>query len=97
MNRDFNVLDRVVTPYFQAEYFYDTRYDGWAREFYQVGAEIGITRHFRVEPSLTRQVDRLPDPPAYGRSGSSPGGTTEGGTRGQERTTCPRAAPHIFR
>jgi len=26
VNRDFTVLDRVVTPYFQAEYFYDTRY-----------------------------------------------------------------------
>jgi len=62
VNRDFNVLKRVVTPYFQAEAFYDTRYDGWAREFYQLGAEIGVTEHFRVEPSVTRQVDRLPEP-----------------------------------
>lgn len=61
VNRDFNVFHRVVTPYFQAEYFYDTRYDGWARQFYQLGAEIGVTGHFRVEPSLTRQVDRLPE------------------------------------
>jgi hypothetical protein len=62
VNRDFNVLDRVVTPYFQAECFYDTRYDGWARQLYQVGAEIGVTRHFRVEPSVARQVDGLPSP-----------------------------------
>jgi hypothetical protein len=62
VNRDFKMRDRVVTPYFQAEYFYDTRYDGWARELYQVGAEIGVTRHFRVEPSIARQVDRLPNP-----------------------------------
>ena len=61
VNRDFEVLGRLVTPYFQAEAFYDTRYDGWAREFYQLGAEIEVTHHFRVEPSLTRQVDRLPE------------------------------------
>jgi len=62
VNRDFTVLDRVVTPYFQAEYFYDTRYDGWSRDLYQVGAEIGVTGHFRVEPSVVRQLDHLPSP-----------------------------------
>jgi hypothetical protein len=54
-------LDRAVTPCFQAECFYHTRYHGWARELYQVGAEIGISRHFRVEPSVARQVDRPPE------------------------------------
>jgi hypothetical protein len=62
VNRDFTVLDRVVTPYFQAEYFYDTRYDGWSRDLYQMGAEIGVTGHFRVEPSVVRQLDKLPNP-----------------------------------
>ena len=62
VNRDFTVLDRVVTPYFQAEYFYDTRYDGWSRDLYQMGAEIGVTGHFRVEPSVVRQLDKLPSP-----------------------------------
>ena len=62
VNRDFTVLDRVVTPYFQAEYFYDTRYDGWSRDLYQMGAEIGLTGHFRVEPSVVRQLDKLPSP-----------------------------------
>jgi hypothetical protein len=56
------VLGHVLTPYFQAEYFYDPRYHGWARDLYQVGAEIGVTRHFRVEPSVARQVDHLPSP-----------------------------------
>jgi len=59
-NRDFAVIDRVVTPFVQAEYFYDTRYDGWARDVYQVGAEIGVAGHFRVEPSVVRQLDHLP-------------------------------------
>ena len=62
VNRDFTVLDRVITPFVQAEGFYDTRYDGWSRQLYQVGAEIGVIRHFRVEPSVARQVDRLPSP-----------------------------------
>lgn len=61
VNRDFDVGGRVVTPYFQAETFYDTRYDGWARQLYQLGAEVEVTRHFRAEPYLARQVDRLPD------------------------------------
>ena len=62
VNRDFTVLDRVVTPFFQAEYFYDTRYDGWARDVYQAGAEIGVAGHVRVEPSVVRQLDHLPNP-----------------------------------
>jgi hypothetical protein len=46
----------------QAESVYDTRYDGWVRELYQVGAEIGVIRHFRVEPSVARQLADLPSP-----------------------------------
>ena len=60
VNREFRAWDRPVTPFLQAEAFYDTRYDGWARELYQAGAEFGITEHFRLEASLARQVDRLP-------------------------------------
>lgn len=61
VNRDFEVRGRLVTPYLQAEVMYDGRYDGWARELYQAGVEIELTRHFRVEPSFGRQVDRLPE------------------------------------
>jgi hypothetical protein len=50
----------ILLPYFQAEAFYDTRYDGWARPLYQVGAEVQLTEHFRVEPYLARQLDDLP-------------------------------------
>jgi hypothetical protein len=60
LNRDFNVAGHVVTPWLQAEIFYDTRYDGWARHLYQAGAEIAVTPRFRLEPSLARQVDVLP-------------------------------------
>ena len=61
LNRDFTVRGVVSNVFLQAEYFYDTRYDGWARELYQLGAEIAVTRHFRLEPSVARQVDRLPE------------------------------------
>jgi hypothetical protein len=61
LNRDFTVLGVVSNVYLQAEYFYDTRYDGWARELYQLGAEITCTEHFRLEPSVVRQLDRLPE------------------------------------
>ena len=61
LNRDFTVLGYVTNVYLQGEGFYDMRYDGWARELYQVGAEVTLTEHFRVEPSVARQVDRLPE------------------------------------
>jgi hypothetical protein len=62
VNREFMAWGHPVTPWVQAEVFYDTRYDGWARQLYQAGAEVGLTEHFRLEPSVARQVDTLPDP-----------------------------------
>jgi hypothetical protein len=61
VNRDFTVSGVVSNLYFQAEAFYDTRYDAWARELYQVGAEITVTRVFRIEPSVARQTDHHPE------------------------------------
>ena len=61
LNRDFKVHRVVANVFLQAECFYDTRYDGWARELYQLGAEIIVTDHFRLEPSVARQIDRLPE------------------------------------
>lgn len=81
INRDFLVAGRMVTPYLQIEAFYDTRYDGWARSLYQIGAEFEVSQylhldgwnasdfrieaekrvHFRLEPYIARQVDRLPE------------------------------------
>jgi len=58
--REFTVLDHTVVPYFNVEWFYNTRYDGWARTLYQLGPEITVNRHFRFEVYLARQNDRLP-------------------------------------
>ena len=60
--REFTVLDHTVVPYFNVEWFYDTRYDGWARALYQFGPEVTVNEHFRYEIYLARQVDRLPNP-----------------------------------
>jgi uncharacterized protein DUF2490 len=60
VTREFTVLDHTVVPYFNVEWFYDTRYDGWARTLYQLGPEITVNRHFRFEVYLARQNDRLP-------------------------------------
>ena len=58
--REFSVLDRPVTPYLNAEWFYDTRFDGWARTLYQGGAEATFSKRFRFELYLARQEDDLP-------------------------------------
>ena len=58
--REFTVLDRTVVPYFHVEWFYDTRYDGWARTLYQLGPEVTLSKHFRFEVYVARQEDRLP-------------------------------------
>jgi hypothetical protein len=37
--REFTVLNHTVVPYVNVEWFYDTRYEGWARTLYQLGPE----------------------------------------------------------
>ena len=60
VNREWTLAGHAVTPYVNAEWFYDTRYDGWSRALYQVGPEVTVSRGFRFEVYLARQVDRLP-------------------------------------
>lgn len=49
---------RSVAPYIRAETLYDTRYHTWNRQIYQAGAEIGLSKRWRIEPYLARQNDR---------------------------------------
>jgi hypothetical protein len=58
--REFVVLDHGVVPYLNVEWFYDTRYDGWARTLYQAGFEGTVNRHLRFELNLSQQTDTLP-------------------------------------
>jgi hypothetical protein len=59
--RELVVLDHAVVPYLNVEWFYDTRYDGWARTLYQAGTEVTLSRHFRFELNLSQQTDTLPE------------------------------------
>ena len=58
--RELTVLDHAVVPYVNVEWFYDTRYDGWARTLYQAGAEFTVSKRFRLELNLSQQTDELP-------------------------------------
>ena len=49
-----------MVPYFNVEWFYDTRYSGWARTLYQVGPEVTVSKRFRFEVYLARQETHLP-------------------------------------
>jgi hypothetical protein len=47
----------LVVPYIRAEDLYDSRYNSWNRQIYQLGAEVGLTRAWRIEPYFSRQND----------------------------------------
>jgi hypothetical protein len=59
--REFTIANHIVVPYMNVEWFYDTRYDGWARTLFQLGPEVTVNDHFRFEVYLARQVDHLPE------------------------------------
>jgi len=59
--REFTVLEHAVVPYANVEWFYDTRYTGWARTLYQLGSEFTVDRNFRFELLLAKQYDTLPE------------------------------------
>ena len=57
MEREFTASGVAIVPYAQAEVFYDTRYDVWNRQLYQIGAEVALAKQWRVEPYYARQHD----------------------------------------
>ncbi len=59
--REFSVHEHSVVPYFNFEWFYDTRYNDWARTLATLGTEVTVTNHFRYELYLARQTDRIPN------------------------------------
>ena len=61
LSREFDVRGHAVVPYGNFEWFYDTRYDGWARTLATLGAEVTLSSRFRYELYLARQTDRLPE------------------------------------
>jgi hypothetical protein len=45
-----------------AEVFYDSRFGTVNRQRYQLGAEVVLSPHWRVEPSFIRQEDQRSEP-----------------------------------
>jgi len=61
LSRELAVRERAVVPYCNFEWFYDTRYDDWARTLLTLGGEVTMSDHFRYEVYVARQADRLPE------------------------------------
>lgn len=55
--REVPVGRLTATPYVRAEVLYDSRPDTWDRR-YQAGAEIALTRHWRIEPYYARRQNQ---------------------------------------
>ena len=69
LEKEYTVLGRALIPYARAEFLYDTRFDAWNRQIYQVGVEIELTQRFRIEPSYAFQIDTAAPPTHLDRVG----------------------------
>jgi len=58
--REFTVRGHAVVPYINYEWFYDTRYDAWARTLATLGTEVTLGKHFRLEMYVANQEDEYP-------------------------------------
>ena len=48
---------RALVPYAHVEASYDTRFDTWNRQRYQIGVEIEINQRWRIEPYIAHLDD----------------------------------------
>jgi hypothetical protein len=69
LEKEYTVLGRALIPYVRAEFLYDTRFDAWNRQIYQIGVEIELTQRFRIEPSYAFQIDTATPPTHLDRVG----------------------------
>ena len=61
LEREMTAGQTVLVPYFQAEFIYDSRYSAWSRQHYQLGSEIALSKHWRLEPYVSVDKDVEPD------------------------------------
>lgn len=59
--RMVEVNGRVVIPYVEAEVIYDTRYNAWSQSRYKAGAEVELTRSWRIEPYFLLTTNSRPE------------------------------------
>jgi hypothetical protein len=62
VERETVLFGAVTTPYVDAEVLYDTKYDAWNQQRYEVGLEIVLDDHWRLEPHYLRQNDQRAQP-----------------------------------
>ncbi len=62
VGRAFELWGRAAVPYLSAETIYDTRFDEWKQQRYQLGMEFGWAANWRVEPYLETRVVRRSEP-----------------------------------
>jgi hypothetical protein len=62
LERETPVFGVETVPYVSAEVLYDTRYDAWSEQRYQVGFEVVFDARWRLEPYYLRQEDQRSGP-----------------------------------
>jgi hypothetical protein len=71
VDAEYTVLGRAAVPYAHAELLYDTRFDAWNRQIYEVGIDIELTQSLHIEPSYAFQIDTAVEPAHVNRLGLS--------------------------
>jgi hypothetical protein len=62
VERETRIGSLSATPYADAEFFHDTRFDTWNRQRYQLGVGVPAAGHWTVEPYLAWQHDTRAQP-----------------------------------
>ena len=62
LEREIALFGVETIPYASAELLYDTRYDAWSEQRYQVGLEAVLDARWRLEPYYLRKEDQRSEP-----------------------------------
>ena len=62
LERETPILGLETVPYVSVELLYDTRYDAWSEQRYQVGLEVVLDENWHLEPYYRRQEDQRSEP-----------------------------------
>jgi hypothetical protein len=62
LERETPFFGMETIPYAQAEVLYDTRYDAWSEQRYQVGLEMVLNERWRLEPYYLRKESQGSEP-----------------------------------
>jgi Protein of unknown function (DUF2490) len=62
VERETPMFGVETVPYASAEFLYDTRYDAWSEQRYQVGLEMVLDGRWRLEPYYLRKEDTQSEP-----------------------------------